>query len=617
LEALSRYKILDTLPEQAFDRLTGLASRMFHTPIALISLIDEDRQWFKACLGLDMRETDRSLSFCAHAILQDEVMVVTDATHDPRFQTNPQVTGGPNIRFYAGAPLITPDGHKLGTLCVIDDVPRPWLDAEDRTNLADLAAMAMDEMELRLAKLTLENESLAKTQMLDHLRRATDEAQLLAAVTDLAEHDLDIPDLIRLAGELLAQVTDVQWLGLHVPVEKGSLNSAAWHGPGAPPVFVQLMNEPSAPASSTLGQGGSTIMSSVLRSGEALFVDHLSVEERRGLNPALVKAGVRRMAWIPLRTADGTRYVLTLAGFTEKGDWQPSDRQLLRATARVLNLALSRQEQVQHLEALVFVDSLTGLGNRRALERDVGERLQVGAALSLSLVDLGSLQHINEAQGYDRGDALLQLFGGALCSLEKPCVAYRLSGDEFALVMEGAALPQPALEAALTPVGAAGFQLSGVRVGTAHAPEDGTTLEALFEKAGQQLYRSDLPEALPPSPASLSAVPVQSPLAAEITLSAGPLTLHGGRVRAGNRAVKLTRQETTLLAVFMRCPEEMVSREALTHEVWGDMELPSSNPVEVHIFNLRRKLRELGTEAAVKTVRGQGYILQLTPEVGV
>jgi len=100
--------------------------------------------------------------------------------------------------------------------------------------------------------------------------------------------------------------------------------------------------------------------------------------------------------------------------------------------------------------------------------------------------------------------------------------------------------------------------------------------------------------------------------AGEASLSAGPLTLHAGRVRAENRAVKLTRHEAALLAVLMRRPGEVVSREALTHEVWGDTELPSSNPVEVHIFNLRRKLRELGTEAAVNTVRGQGYVLHLT-----
>lgn len=148
LAALRRYEILDTPPEPAFDRIARLASYVLGAPISLVSLIDETRQWFKARHGIETTQTPRSMAFCAHAILSDDVLVVPDARADRRFADNPLVTGEPNIRFYAGAPLRTPEGHRLGTLCVIDRRPRT-LDDEKRALLADLSALVVDELELR------------------------------------------------------------------------------------------------------------------------------------------------------------------------------------------------------------------------------------------------------------------------------------------------------------------------------------------------------------------------------------------------------------------------------------------------------------------------------------
>jgi GAF domain-containing protein len=147
LAALRRLLLLDTPPEERFDRIVEFAAAEFDVPMALISLVDSDRLWLKAKIGLDVCETPRSTSFCAHAIHSHESMIVEDATQDPRFRDNPLVTGEPGIRFYAGAPLALEDGHRLGTLCLIDTVPRT-LDALDRAILGTLRVLAVGELKL-------------------------------------------------------------------------------------------------------------------------------------------------------------------------------------------------------------------------------------------------------------------------------------------------------------------------------------------------------------------------------------------------------------------------------------------------------------------------------------
>ena len=184
LQTLTRYDMLDTPPDAALDRLTALAARLFNVPIALVSLVDRDRQWFKSRHGLEICETHRDQSFCAHAILPgiDGPLVVTDTTLDPRFADNPLVTGPLGIRFYAGAPLRMSNGAALGSLCIIDTVPRE-LSTADRATLLDLAAMAVATLELHASRQLARDQVAERLMVEEALRRSEGRLRRMAANT--------------------------------------------------------------------------------------------------------------------------------------------------------------------------------------------------------------------------------------------------------------------------------------------------------------------------------------------------------------------------------------------------------------------------------------------------
>jgi PAS domain S-box-containing protein len=177
LRTLDQYDVLDTPPTEAFDRITRLAARLFDVPIAMVNFIDREDQWCLSAHGLAMERADRKVSFCARAIQQGDVMVVPDAREDARFADNPFVTGEPHIRFYAGAPLTAPNGYRLGTLCLIDDEPRSFSEA-DRETLNDLAGVVMDELNLRHYAADLDASREAHREISEQRRR------ILESITD-------------------------------------------------------------------------------------------------------------------------------------------------------------------------------------------------------------------------------------------------------------------------------------------------------------------------------------------------------------------------------------------------------------------------------------------------
>lgn len=211
LAALQAQQLLDSLPEQMFDDIVKVASSVCGTPIALISLVDRDRQWFKAKVGLSASETPRDQAFCAHAILEPgRPLVVPDATQDPRFAENPLVTGSPDIRLYAGAPIVSHSGHALGTVCVIDRQPRQLepaqieaLEALSRqvSNLIEYRRITRNSVDSVQLQLLAKSEKLRDTQVQSERR-----AQQLQRVVSALQHDLDEP--LRAMGDGVQALLD-------------------------------------------------------------------------------------------------------------------------------------------------------------------------------------------------------------------------------------------------------------------------------------------------------------------------------------------------------------------------------------------------------------------------
>ncbi|MBT9568993.1 MAG: PAS domain S-box protein [Thiobacillus sp.] len=293
--------MLDTPSEERFDRLTRLAQHLLGTPIALVSLVDADRQWFKSRQGLDATETGRDISFCGHAILGGDIFEVTDASRDPRFADNPLVTGPPNIRFYAGAPLSTPEGYRIGTLCVIADAPRQ-LTAKERQGLLDIAACVEEE----ISQAALKSQSIA-------LRQAQRLGEIIAHVqsTFICETDRHkafkglLTDILRLTGSRQAFLGEVLNTS-HGEPYLASCVTTDGHGDAA------AAGDAHATALLRMRFGVSPIqLDAILRSGEPVISDASVEDSGHGISPNTPREG--GVLIVPVHHGDSLVAILGMA----------------------------------------------------------------------------------------------------------------------------------------------------------------------------------------------------------------------------------------------------------------------------------------------------------------
>ncbi|UBV45018.1 sensor domain-containing diguanylate cyclase (plasmid) [Deinococcus taeanensis] len=428
LLALARYDILDTASEETFDRLTRLTARTLRVPGVALNFVDQDRQWGKSCFGVCDTAAPREDSLCAWTILGDSVLSVPDARQDPRFRNSRMVLGDPQVRMYAGAPLITPGGHNIGTLCVFSSEPRT-LDPEDEAALQDLAALAVDELELRLQVRTLEGHVSSQKHQLHDLQQVVAHAEVLEHINALLDASLTPQEVTLTVAGALGEAVYADWTGLIAFQNDQMTIQVAHHQPGTNPALLDFAERLPALA------GGVT--RSLRHVTKTTYLDDYATHP--GALPDGVAAGLKAAAWVPLGQHGDTTYLL-IAVRAERGSrdaWRASDRALLDAAGRSVRAALVRQTTLDASQQAARQDPLTGIPNRRAFDDELAARVQTGGSFTLALIDLDGFKQVNDVEGHGQGDRVLQVFAAALHhEIREHGRAYRYGGDEFALLLD-------------------------------------------------------------------------------------------------------------------------------------------------------------------------------------
>ncbi|CAM3568018.1 GGDEF domain-containing protein [Deinococcus saxicola] len=475
---LAHYEILDTPPEAVFDRITRLAARLLDTPVAFINFVDQHRQWSKATCGPGNTTAPRRDSVCAWTILSPEPMVIENAHADPRFAHNPMVTGEPHIHMYAGAPLITPAGHRIGTLCVTDHQPHP-LTPDDLQALQDLATLVVGELELRVRNLELARELNAQQLRVAELQRRLGHAQVLEGVTALMDLDLTPEEMTLNASALLAEALSADHIGLLIFSETELRVEAAHFNPQLPREVTDLPTQlPHWPDSVTWTLKGLD---------RPFYIDDYPAHP--GALKNVVEGGITQIGWLPLGTRHGVTSLLMASRHSSNPvhHWRSSDRALLEAAGRSVRGALGRRLEAELSREAARRDALTGLLNRRALEQDLHQRERSGVPFVLAGLDLDGLKAVNDTEGHAQGDRLLQVFSSTLkVALGKAGEVYRLGGDEFVVLedLDGDAVLE-AVDVAVLAARQVGA-LRGASVGIAHSHEGAA--EALLALADERMY---------------------------------------------------------------------------------------------------------------------------------
>lgn len=440
LRALARTGLLDTPAEERFDRLTRLVAGVLDVPMAVLTFVDDDRQWFKSRVGLDLDETHRDVSFCAHVVGDPDVdrLVVADTALDPRFADNPHVVGDPGVRFYAGHVVRSPDGFPLGTLCALDDRPRA-LTAQQEAVLADLAALAEEEVARERGRVLVERLDASERVKGLVLRSLREGVVLQAADGRIVEWNPAAEGLLGLLSEEMAGSTNHE-----LRIAAVRRDGTRWP-PDEHPSMV------------------------CLRTGEPVRD---------------VTMGVRRpdgsLVWLqvdsqPATVADGQGALTVLTDVTEQ------------------------RRMSAELEHLATHDPLTDLPNRSVLSSRLEATLLAATSgapgPAVAYVDLDGFKAMNDTEGHAAGDAVLVEVARRLRAAARPDdVACRLGGDEFVVLLDrvadeadARARAEALCRALSEPPIAVGEAVVGASCGVAWSGP-GDTAATLLHRADAELY---------------------------------------------------------------------------------------------------------------------------------
>ncbi len=437
--ALHSAQILDTPEEEAFDRITRLAAQLLNVPIALVSLVDANRQWFKSKVGLEATQTARDISFCGHALFEEEPLLISDALADPRFADNPLVTGPPFIRFYGGVPLSALDGHVIGTLCVVDRIARVLSEAE-RSALVDLARMVEEQIQRREI-------TLASAKLLDTLRDSEERHRQLVEHAPEA-YLVNDGTAIRFINQAGLRLLGAERVDQIVGMSLFEIVAPEYH---------QAVRNRAAQALQTMRP-------------------NLPME----------------MKWVRM---DGTMVDVE----TNTVSYNTNGKVHIQIVARDNTI---RKQYKNELEQLATRDVLTGLPNRAVLrdrlEQGIARwgRQQQGAVIAF--LNLDHFKNINDAFGHSTGDQVLTTIGKVLeGSVRKNDTVARIGNDEFVLILEG--INEAELKELLKrlvdnigqPIKALREEITvSCSVGYSRFPTDGATADALLNAADTAMYRA-------------------------------------------------------------------------------------------------------------------------------
>lgn len=441
--ALERYEILDSMPEAAYQDIVTLASHICEAPVALITFVDHERQWFKAAHGLDLSQTPREFAFCTHAFLnQSELLVIPDTTQDARFDTNPFVTGEPHLRFYAGAPLRTPDDQVLGTVCVLDFKPRQ-LSAAQLGALSALSRQVMMQLELRLNARRLKEAH-------QQFRAFADNAPLLAYIKDEAgRYEYVNAPLLRRFGFGAEDII-------------GKSDSDLWD--------TELIERIRA------------LEEQVLQSGQS--AERLDVSTAADGSQVFWRIYKFPLFW------QGHRAVGSIAVDITQSQLYERELETIRGQLEARNATL---------RALSTTDELTNAHNRRSfiehlrIEWERADRQKT--PLSLLMIDVDRFKDYNDSFGHPAGDVVLKQLAQLLCLHARTVdIVARYGGEEFAVILpdserQGARKLAERFRAAIETANWPRRNLT-VSVGVATRVPNIKSPSVLIDRADSALYRA-------------------------------------------------------------------------------------------------------------------------------